>query len=235
MLTAHLPEQFEFSRCLLQLPATQGITFGVGYRAASAQDCCDKCKEHATKHPGPTDPKGRGPCNSWTFCDLPVCWGLDTGEANLRAKPVPRPCCSSLLSTRSARWSRIASARALHMRSRQLFALNHIGWNHTYGECWLRHLADPEHPSFVQRGELSPEYRLKMMGTRKGCRLDEPWACPPTHVPWTSGSPGFKSYDPLVRWSTSGGWGNMRVSRISPTGDATLVMVNGKPALPQAT
>lgn len=165
----------------------RGITFGVGYRAASAQDCCDKCKEHATKHPGPTDPKGRGPCNSWTFCDLPVCWGLDTG------------------------------------------------WNHTYGECWLRHLADPEHPSFVQRGELSPEYRLKMMGTRKGCRLDEPWACPPTHVPWTSGSPGFKSYDPLVRWSTSGGWGNMRVSRISPTGDATLVMVNGKPALPQAT
>jgi hypothetical protein len=38
----------------------KGLTFGVSYRAGSAQDCCDKCKAHA---------KG---CNSWTFCGVPV-------------------------------------------------------------------------------------------------------------------------------------------------------------------
>lgn len=67
-----------------------------------------------------------------------------------------------------------------------------------------------------------------MMGTRKGCRTDEPWACPPTHVPWTSGTPGG-TYDPAQRWSTSGGWGNMRVSRLLPSGEATLVTVNANP------
>jgi len=45
----------------------RGRTFGVSFRAKSAQDCCDKCKVHA---------KG---CNSWTFCGSPVCFGLDTG------------------------------------------------------------------------------------------------------------------------------------------------------------
>ena len=44
------------------------LTWGLSYRAGSAQDCCDKCV--ASK---------RG-CNSWTFCGLPVCWGLDTGH-----------------------------------------------------------------------------------------------------------------------------------------------------------
>ena len=43
-------------------------TWGPSYRAASAQDCCDKCKSHKRL------------CNSWTFCGLPVCWGLDTGH-----------------------------------------------------------------------------------------------------------------------------------------------------------
>ena len=44
------------------------LTWGLSYRTASAQECCDKCKAHP-KH-----------CNSWTFCGLPVCWGLDTGH-----------------------------------------------------------------------------------------------------------------------------------------------------------
>ena len=44
------------------------LTWGLSYRTTSAQECCDRCKGHA-KH-----------CNSWTFCGLPVCWGLDTGH-----------------------------------------------------------------------------------------------------------------------------------------------------------
>ena len=105
------------------------ISFGVGHRAKSAQDCCDKCTTHAKS--------GRLPaCNSWTFCGYPVCWGLDTG------------------------------------------------WNHTFGECWLRHLEGE--PKFGQRGAYEPVYRQKMLHTRKACTTDMPggmsdgWSCPPT-------------------------------------------------------
>ncbi|KAL1515008.1 hypothetical protein AB1Y20_004079 [Prymnesium parvum] len=148
----------------------RGLTFGVGFRAASAQDCCDKCKEHARKNPTP------GPCNSWTFCGLPVCWGLDTG------------------------------------------------WNHTFGECWLRFFEDPSKPTFGQRGALSAEYRRKFLHTRRACVDDQPggmspgWACPPTHVPWTSGSIGGPPLDLKTKWETSGGWGNMRVHRLDEAG-----------------
>ena len=44
------------------------LTWGLTYKTSSAKDCCDRCKAHK-----------RG-CNSWTFCGLPVCWGLDTGH-----------------------------------------------------------------------------------------------------------------------------------------------------------
>ena len=46
----------------------QLLNWGLTYRVGSAQECCDRCKAH---------PRG---CNSWTFCGLPVCWGLDTGH-----------------------------------------------------------------------------------------------------------------------------------------------------------
>ena len=44
------------------------LTWGLTYRTEDAQECCDRCKAHPRK------------CNSWTFCGLPVCWGLDTGH-----------------------------------------------------------------------------------------------------------------------------------------------------------
>lgn len=118
----------------------------------------------------------QGPCNSWTFCGYPVCWGLDTG------------------------------------------------WNHTYGECWLRSFADPTTPTFGQRGALAPSYRKKFLRTRSKCKEDLPgglsegWSCPPTHVPWTSGSLGGPLFDPKVKWETSGGWGNMRIHKLDNEG-----------------
>jgi len=155
----------------------KGLTFGVSHRAASAQDCCDKCKAH---HKG---------CNSWTFCGYPVCFGLDTG------------------------------------------------WNHTFGECWLRVLPDPAAPVFGQRGEYSMRYRTKMLRTRKACTsIDTPgglspgWVCPPTHVPWTSGSIGVQP-DLSLRWQTGGGWGNMRIQQLGPDGvpiESTCTRNNGQ-------
>ena len=50
------------------------VVFGINHRAGSAQDCCDKCREHAAN---PRNAKR--PCNSWVFCPMPICWGLDTG------------------------------------------------------------------------------------------------------------------------------------------------------------
>ena len=29
------------------------------------------------------------------------------------------------------------------------------GWNHTFGECWLRHTKDPAKPTFEQRGKYA--------------------------------------------------------------------------------
>ena len=55
-----------------------------------------------------------------------------------------------------------------------------------------------------------------MVHTRKACTsvddaggLSPGWSCPPTHVPWTSGSINVKA-DLTRKWQTSGGWGNMR-------------------------
>ena len=59
-------------------------------------------------------------------------------------------------------------------------------------------------------------YRKKMLRTRKACKdIDTPgglspgWVCPPTHVPWTSGSIGVKA-DLSTKWQTGGGWGNKK-------------------------
>ena len=94
------------------------VVFGINHRTSSAQECCDRCQEHAKK-------TKRRPCNSWVFCPLPICWGLDTG------------------------------------------------WNHTFGECWLKYQADPTHPLYGQRGAYTDEFRRQHRRVRGG---------PPSHV-----------------------------------------------------
>ena len=121
------------------------VVFGINHRAASAQDCCDLCQAHAAK----AKANGRGkrmPCNSWVFCPLAICWGLDTG------------------------------------------------WNHTYGECWLKHQPDPAHPLYGQRGAYTPEYRRRHRRVRTGA---------PSHVPWTGGVIGCARVPALRPHSTS--------------------------------
>eukprot|EP00966_Prymnesium_polylepis_P182241 4221924-Prymnesium_polylepis.1 len=64
-----------------------------------------------------------------------------------------------------------------------------------------------------------------MLHTRSACVDDLPggmspgWSCPPTHVAWTSGSPGVKQ-DLATKWVTGGGWGNMRIHRLAADGAA---------------
>ena len=128
------------------------LTWGLSYKTASAQACCDRCKQHASG------------CNSWTFCALPVCWGLDTGH------------------------------------------------NHTFGECWLRRLKPNDvraEKAWRQRGKYTAEWLRKHRKARPGCKRNEPWACSPTHVPYTSGALGGPPYDPAVQFETGGGWGNV--------------------------
>ena len=116
------------------------------------------------------------------------------------------------------------------------------GWNHTHGECWLRKLEDPTKPTFGQRGEYTMRYRRKMLRTRRSCTdIDTPggmspgWVCPPTHVPWTSGSIGGKT-DLAVKWSTGGGWGNMRIHQLAADGtpiEASCNRNGGQPCDPK--
>ena len=57
------------------------------------------------------------------------------------------------------------------------------GWNHTYGECWLRKLEDPNKPTFGQRGEYAMRYRRKMLRTRRSCTdIDTPGGMSPVRV-----------------------------------------------------
>ena len=128
------------------------LTWGLSYRTRSAQECCNQCKQHP-KH-----------CNSWTFCGLPVCWGLDTGH------------------------------------------------NHTFGECWLRRLKDARaSTSWRQRGKYTAAWLRRHRRTRPGCARNEPWACSPTHVPYTSGAIGGPPFNPAERFMTGGGWGHVWV------------------------
>ena len=88
---------------------------------------------------------------------------------------------------------------------------------------WLRHLQDPAKPTFGQRGAYAAAYRAKMLHTRSRCTEDKPggmsdgWSCPPTHVPWTSGSIGVTP-DLTVKYETGGGWGNMRIHQLDAKG-----------------
>ena len=120
------------------------------------------------------------------------------------------------------------------------------GWNHTFGECWLRHTrpaedGTPAAPTFGQRGAYGAEYRQKMLRTRKACTTDLPgglsegWSCPPTHVPWTSGTIGAKP-DLSVKWQTGGGWGNMRIHQLAADGtpiEASCTRNGGQPCDPK--
>ncbi len=128
----------------------RGALFGMDpkAKAASAAECCERCRAHAA------DPAHAAqPCNSWAFCPLPICWGLDTG------------------------------------------------WNHTFGECWLKWQVRPEAPLYGQRGKYTDEYRRRHARVRGG---------PPTHVPWTGGVIGARP-DRSLSWTT--GPEGMRSSR----------------------
>ena len=67
-------------------PGGEAVAWGITHRATSAADCCEKCTAHAQLNP-------KKPCNSWSFCYLPVCWGLDNahnhtfGECWLKHEP----------------------------------------------------------------------------------------------------------------------------------------------------
>ena len=116
------------------------------------------------------------------------------------------------------------------------------GWNHTHGECWLRKLEDPTKPTFGQRGEYTMRYRRKMLRTRRSCTdintpggMSPGWVCPPTHVPWTSGSLGARP-DLATKWSTGGGWGNMRIQQLAADGapvEGSCTRNGGQPCDPQ--
>ena len=159
-----------------------------------------RCREHAASGRKP-------PCNSWTFCGLPVCWGLDTGHNHVRTRERAESGPTTL--TRF-----VPPNPALHPAS----------CPQTYGECWLRRLA-PEglqaNSSWRQRGKYTPEWLRRHRRARPGCARHEPWTCSPTWMPWTSGALGGPPFDPGAAWVTGGGWGSVWVR---PASEAAAMM-----------
>ena len=147
------------------------VVFGINHRAQSAQDCCDRCAAHAQ------NPKNaKRPCNSWVFCPLPVCWGLDTGWNHTYGEWCASPPFPP---------SPVASFRhpfPLHL------------WL-----SWLKYQADPAHPLYGQRGRYSAEYRAKYRNVRTGAPSHVPWtggvlgSTPDLSVQWTTGIEGMRS------------------------------------------
>ena len=82
------------------------------------------------------------------------------------------------------------------------------------GECWLRRL-DPAqlhaNSSFRQRGKYTDQWLRQHRGSRAGCKRNEPWACSPTHVPYTSGALGGTPFNPSESYVTGGGWGKVYI------------------------
>ena len=79
------------------------------------------------------------------------------------------------------------------------------GWNHTFGECWLKWQADVRHPLFGQRGRYSESFRRKNWDKHLSGRMPDGSKrnlTPPTHVPWTGGVIGRSVDYPRVTWTT---------------------------------
>mmetsp|Transcript_38497 Transcript_38497/g.46488 ORF Transcript_38497/g.46488 Transcript_38497/m.46488 type:complete len:280 (+) Transcript_38497:212-1051(+) len=66
------------------------------------------------------------------------------------------------------------------------------GWNHTYGECWLKFQDDVENPIYGQRGAYTEEFIKKFNHIRGG---------PPAKVPWIGGVMG-QTVDHSKQWMT---------------------------------
>ena len=76
----------------------------------------------------------------------------------------------------------------------------------------------------MARGQLTSTFRTNHVRTRSACYRDEarPWhACPPTHVPWTSGALDGPSPDLTIKWQMGGGWGHLVIGRLDDSLDET--------------
>ena len=74
----------------------------------------------------------------------------------------------------------------------------------------------------MARGQLTADYRTRHVHTRKECARRYAWhACPPTHVPWTSGALDGPPVDPSVKWQMGGGWGHLVIARLGEPLDET--------------
>ena len=120
----------------------------------------------------------------------------------------------------------------------QCWSLDTGNW-HGFGECWLKHQTDPKNPLYGQRGAFTDEFRRKHANAHKTGRNPDGTRrnlSVPTHVPWTSGSVGVKTErNPITKYQTSGGWGNMRIHELDASGspiEGSCTRNGGKPCDP---
>ena len=103
----------------------------------------EKCTKSMGSNEG--DKAQAGKCNTWVYCPTPdanggLCWSNDVWCFSRELEP----------------WSFIAVAPLQDQGSSPC-----AGRNHTYGECWLKHQADPARPYAGAYNAYPEGYRKK--------------------------------------------------------------------------
>ena len=135
------------------------FTWGMTFKVESAQACCDACRAHQRT----CGPKAEGAVfTKRTFegkvteerCTKSM--GSNEGDKAMLGKCNVWVFCPTPLDRGGLCWS------------------NDV-WNHTYGECWLKHQANPAFPNAGAYGAYPDQYRKKHRTT-------------PPKVQWMSGA-----------------------------------------------
>ena len=122
------------------------LNWGMSFKVYTAQECCDACKAHArTCVPG----------SGGTVYFRRITW---------EGKAVDERCAGSMNSNEhgsaKAQPCNIFTYCPTPLAAGGLCWSNDV-WNHTYGECWLKHQPRPERPEAGAYGAYPDGYRRK--------------------------------------------------------------------------
>ena len=137
------------------------LGWGMTFKVATAQECCEACKAHARVCAQGESSKGQ-------------VYYRRTWEGKTTEERCPSTMSSNELGTHQAERCNVFVFCPTPTSDGGLCWSNDV-WNHTYGECWLKNQADPSRPWAGAYGSYPPLYRKKHRST-------------PPRVQWMSGS-----------------------------------------------
>jgi hypothetical protein len=140
------------------------LGWGMSFKVTTAQECCDACRAHAATCAG-----GNGSSSSEGAVYYRRRWEGTTTEERC-----PKTMSSNEEGTHRAQPCNVFVFCPTPPADGGLCWSNDV-WNHSYGECWLKHQANPAKPWAGAYGAYPAGYRRKHKTT-------------PPYVQWLSGS-----------------------------------------------